>query len=624
MTPLGADPHCLENPHVYRIFIPLLALAAVLLGAPAALGQYTRDAAAVKKIDDAINQHYLVTNFDKAEAILTGTVKACEAKCSPQTLAKAWMYVGIVRGSGKSDVTGAKEAFQAAFAIDPQVILDAALATPETKAAFDEASSAAASAPPAAAPVEAPVREAPVRKAPARKAEQRRAGALPDGVNVSCTPQVSEVETRRPIPVQCTSVEELTRVELRYRAFGADAWKTVKMAKMGDSFGATIPCDVTSIPGSLSLYVRGRDAAGQDIANWGNKAEPVELELVETSREEPPVFSGGSPPARCDAEEICPPDFPGCESGKRPGGTVEWGGSCNDSAECKSGLLCIEGTCETAPICTTDADCPVGSCQGGTCKLKSSSETEGPARYKKWWFGLHFAQDVALVGGTDVCLDDNQTDLNWACYWSSSQEEAPYHSSQFGNIGPGGGGTIASGFALATRRFLLSIDHALTSNITVGLRLGYAISGGPPAGKYVEYERQGAEANTYGEVTAEGTPFLPFHMEARAAYWFGQEPLGKRGLRPYLHAGGGLAQVDARVVAKVRDDFRVGPPTPDTETGEIDAWKKLGRGFLMIGGGAAYAISPNLTFQLNLNLMLMLSASGIAIQPSAGLTYGLL
>jgi hypothetical protein len=597
---------------VYRIFFRLLPLAVVLLAALPAFGQYTRDAAAVRKIDEAINQHYLSTDFNKAEAVLTGTVKACEDKCSPQTLGRAWMYVGIVRGSGKNDLAGAKDAFQTAITLDPEVKLDSALATPETQTAFNEVASGGGPAEAPAAPAE-----------PAAPAGEPPAGAegAPAGVNLTCTPEVTEIETRRAVPVQCTTDEELTNVELRFRAFGAETWKTLKMDKVGNGFRATIPCDATNMAGTLRLYVRGRDASGQDVANWGTKPAPVEFQIVESTQEEPPSFSDADPPARCAAKEICPPDFPGCDSGKASGGTVDWGGSCGNSSECKSGLLCIDGTCETAPSCSTDSDCPVGSCESGKCAVAGGGG-DGPSGYKKWWIGLHVAQDVALVSGTDVCLDANQTADNWACYWASTQEDAPYHSEQFDTLSPGGGGTIAGGTAIATTRFLLSIDRAITDNITAGLRLGYAIGGGPPAGKQVTYDREGEGQNTYSTVINEGTAFLPAHAELRGVYWFGTTPLGKRGLRPYVHVGGGLAQVDARVVAKVRDDFIPGGAVPDEGTGEIDAWKKLGQGFATAGGGAAFALSPNLAFQLNLNVMMMIPASGFVFQPSLGLMYG--
>src|SRR6185295_4164529 len=114
----------------------LLWIVLLILGASPAFGQYTRDNAANKKIDEAINTHYVATDFEKAEGVLLGTINACSDKCSPQTLGKAWMYVGIVRGSGKNNQTGAKDAFQKALAADPNVQLDTVLATPETQATF--------------------------------------------------------------------------------------------------------------------------------------------------------------------------------------------------------------------------------------------------------------------------------------------------------------------------------------------------------------------------------------------------------------------------------------------------------------------------------------------------------
>ena len=51
------------------------------------------------RLEEAINNLYLATEFDKAEALLKGVLEACEDRCSPQVKAKAWMYVGIVRGS---------------------------------------------------------------------------------------------------------------------------------------------------------------------------------------------------------------------------------------------------------------------------------------------------------------------------------------------------------------------------------------------------------------------------------------------------------------------------------------------------------------------------------------------
>jgi len=567
-----------------------------------AFAQYTRDNAASKKIDEAINQHYLATDFEKAEGVLTGTITACADKCSPAVLAKAWMYVGIVRGSGKNDQAGAKEAFQKAFANDPAVKLDTQLATPETQKTFEGLGAPGAAAP---APASTPAAAA----KPAANEDANDKGGL------KCTPDVRELQTRRPIPLECSSDEEAAAMEIRYKAFGEEAWKSVKMKKVGEAFRGEVPCDATGTAGTLKLYVRAKDASGETLDSFGSKAKPVEFTTSESSSAEPPSYPGEPAPTRCLAKEECPPDFPGCGAGALHG-NKEAGASCQSSRECKEGLLCNEGSCEAAPSCETNADCSSGSCVDNKC---TAGEEEPPqVSYKKNWVGLHFAQDIAIMGGTNVCGADARTNQGYACYESGSSD-MPYNGDPY----PGAG--IATGTVLATQRLLLSFDHAFTGNLTIGARVGFAFGGGPPAGKAPDRVNRGG--------SAPGTKFLPFHGELRAQYWFGKGVLGRKGLRPYVHVGGGIAQVDAKVKVKVADcapdlpayeactngdsTFK-GPTVPY----ELDAWRKMGQGFITIGGGAMYAFKENIGAQLNVNLMYMLPTSGPVIQPSLGVVYG--
>jgi hypothetical protein len=592
-----------------RLSIRLLCLALITFFTLPALAQFTRDNAASKKIDEAINEHYLATDFDKAEAVLTGTINACGDKCSPAVIAKAWMYVGIVRGSGKNDQSGAKDAFQKALALDPSVKLDTQLATPETQTTFGNLGGSGA-------PVPA---EKPAGKAAAAAPANEDAG---DKGGLKCTPDVREVQTRRPIPMQCTSDEEAASMELRYKPFGADAWKTVKMKKKDDAFRGEIPCDATGSAGALKVYVRAKDAAGESVDSFGSKSKPVEIQLSETSAAEPPAYDGEEAPARCVAKEECPPDFPGCQD-KPKRGEKDWGAACDNSMECKEGLLCNGGTCEAAPACETNADCETGTCVDNKCSIgDAGGGGGGGAAFKKNWIGLHFAQDVAIIGGSDVCSVNSQANNGYACYATGTTDQ-PYN----GNPYPGAG--IATGTAVATHRILASFDHAFSPNITLGGRVGFAFGGGPPAGK---------------TATTAGTAFLPAHLEARLAYWFGKNVLAKKGLRPYVHVGGGLAQVDAKVKVRITD-CTVSPTLPDDGSltapaylcsqgkpgaysvgslpqKDLDAWKKMGQGFLTAGGGVMYAFKENIGAQLNLNLMVMLPTTGVVIQPSLGVVYG--
>ena len=551
-----------------RLPLRLLSLALFTFFTLPAFAQFTRDNAATKKIDEAINEHYLATDFDKAEAVLTGTINACGDKCSPAVLAKAWMYVGIVRGSGKSDQSGAKEAFQKAVSNDPTVKLDTQLATPETQKTFGDIGGGGGGGGSAAA-------------TPAPAASDESSG---DKGGLKCTPDVRELQTRRPIPVDCISDEEAASMELRYKSFGADDWKSVKMKKVGDSFRGEVPCDATSTAGTLKLYVRAKNAAGESVDSFGSKSKPVEFSTEEETTTEPPAYPGEAAPARCVSKGECPPDFPGCQ-----GGSTQPTKSCEGDAECESGS-CVDNKCSTS---------------GG-----------GPS-FKKNWAGLHFAQDLAVMGGTNVCSEEARMNQGYACYEAGSNS-MPYNGDPY----PGAG--IASGTVVATRRLLLSFDRALSPNITLGARVGLAFSGGPPAGKGPDRAQRGG--------TSAGTSFLPFHGEVRLAYWFGKNALGKKGLRPYVHVGGGVAQVDAKVKVKVLDCDMVSDAdwtackTGATYVGakpyELDAWRKMGQAFITIGGGAAYAFTENVAAQVNLNLMYMLPTSGPVFQPSLGVTYG--
>src|SRR5690606_37057594 len=374
------------------------------------------------------------------------------------------------------------------------------------------------------------------------------AGAdVPGGM--TCTPVVPEVQTRRPIPVSCTSEMDPASAEIRYKAFGEESWEKVALVKRGgDQWQAEIPCSATGDAGALRWYVQARSETGDIVDNYGTADQPVMVTLTEDSAAEPPAFPGQKAPPRCSGmgtdEEICPPDFPGCDTGEQQCGDKDWGASCGNSTECKCGLLCVDGACETAPACESDSDCPVGTCIGGTCGVSADDAESGPAGpYKKLWIGAHFGLDVGTIGGDEVCYSGTQENGTFACFEGSQ----PYpNTTDPTRIDPVSGATeephtgtnINSGFAMGTMRALLSLDYALGPSFTLGARAGYAFGGNPE-------------------------DCLPVHGEWRAAYHC-------RGLGstcgPYLGLSAGLAQVDMKVSA---DMFNCSPvsQTPDNVYG---------------------------------------------------------
>ena len=276
-------------------------------------------------------------------------------------------------------------------------------------------------------------------------------------------------------------------------------------------------------------------------------------------------------------------------------------------------------------------------------------DTAGGGKYRRIMVGLHFAPDVWVTSATkDVCGYNSTINGTYACYQAgqTSIDTSPSGADSMvapGALGvPGYAGNINSGMALATMRILASLDYALTPNVTVGGRAGYALHGGPPSIKYDS------------GVPSQSTKFFPIHAEARAAYWF--KPLSIPGIHPYIHLGGGMAQVDGKVTVQAYrqavSPCKLGPPAQQTTINgttytcsvgvwpfntngqpfkgsanytqvSYDAWRKMGQGFGTIGGGAIFPLGDNGGVQLNLNIMFMLPSSGTVLEPSLGYVIGL-
>jgi hypothetical protein len=514
--------------------------------------------------------------------VLLGTIAACADKCSPPVLAKAWMYVGVVRGSGRDDPRGAKKAFETALGFDPSIALDEALATKKTKKMFADA-----------------------RRSVGANSATAKPTSMGDGeftgAGMECTPRITTIQTRRPIPVACSVADGAKSFDLNYKAPG-QSWKRVKLKKKRSGYQATIPCQATAREGAVQFYVRGRDADNDIVQSFGSKREPIQIEIVKDSDEEPPAFPDRDPPRRCSRS------------------AASAGSSCEEEEDCGSGLACVDGSCEQLQSCESQADCPDGTkCDEGLCRgAKKKDEPSGPA--KKSWLGFHLALDLALVGGEDVCSQKSQQENGFACFYQDSEEVYRFDPN------PNFGNQITSGIAPATRRAMVSFDQLLLPNVTAGGRLGYAIGGGPPAGS----KKQVA--------------FFPYHIEARISYWFGDAPFGKPGFRPFIGVQGGAAQVDAKLPVKVADcggtpsaASREGATSPqdpvyyqECSTGsqngvalDLDVYKKLGKVFGGVHVGVVYAITASSGIMLNLNFMQMFPTSGQVFEPSLGFVQGI-
>ena len=579
----------------------LLGLVTVL---PGDAGAAPGDARANQQIDNAINTHYASADIDTAEKKLLGVIKTCGSKCAPEVIARAWMYVGIVRGSGRDDAAGAQEAFKTAKAADPNVKLDELFATELAKRVFEQAPGGAA---PAAAPA-MPLME-----------DIKSRGALPEVVtSIACSLQVSEVETQRPIPIACRTAPGANSVVLSYRHESTTRWRPIQMSRQGTTWVGEIPCSDTAQIGVLQYRLQAMDVQGKQVDGLGTELEPLEINLVDSTSAEPPALPNQAAPASCR-----PPKEPEAPAGPKLG---SYGDACQDASQCQGGLACIANKCAADVRCDSDSECVSGECIDNMCVAPDDCEGEDcerRSRVSNNWFGLQGGLDFAMISGEQVC--GRGADRAYSCF----EDGNPYRGVPNRNFA----GNIDGGFQAATTRLMLSYERAVSSLISLEGRFGFAFNGGPES------------ARSKG---GDSSKFLPFHAEARAKLYFtrvySENGFGLKGPSGFVMLGGGLAQVDPHVSVPVAECRQTGlnqafvPGVPDEitpaedecarssnralEVKDVEVYQRLGQGFVTAGLGFRYGIGKHVAAIAAVNTQFLLPSFGITLSPSVGVAAG--
>jgi len=574
----------------------LLSLMLLLRAVPSSAA--LTDSQATQQINNAINTHYASADIDAAEKKLLEVIKGCGTSCSASVIATAWMYVGIVRGSGRDDVTGAQEAFRAAKTADSAVKLDELFATDLVKRIFAQTTASAGAMP--------------------LMEDIRDRAAQPEVVSgITCSLEAAEVETQRPIPISCAVGAGAATVALSYRHESSETWKNVPLTKSGSRWVGEIPCADTKQIGVVSYRVRGVDGQGKEVDTLGTDEEPLELSLVDTTDIPPPSLPGQAPPASCRPKKVEEPAGPKL-------GT--YGDSCSDTAQCQGGLFCTDGKCTADVSCESDSDCVSGTCLDNVCALPDADcegdDCEKPNRVPGNWFGLQGGVDFAMMGGDRVCHED--ADLAFSCF----ENGQPYIGVPNDNFA----GDIEGGFQTATARVMLSYERVISSLFSIEGRLGFAFNGGPES-----------PASRGGD----DSKFLPFHAEARMKAYFTRvyrdDGSGLNGPSGFVMLGGGLAQVDPHVSVPV-GECRAGDvaPTPSSQQREItprerdckqsdnqvfavkdvDVYKRLGQGFATGGIGFRYGFGRRVAAIASVNVQVLLPSVGFTVSPSLGVLAG--
>jgi hypothetical protein len=265
----------------------------------------------------------------------------------------------------------------------------------------------------------------------------------------------------------------------------------------------------------------------------------------------------------------------------KEGAEAKSGGSSKKEEECKPGS---EG-------CDAEASPPVEA---------APADDSSPNRVRKNWVSLHFEQDFLVYSATnDVCATNGPVPYAEAPQYGCFQGGTQYGYSAGQTIYPGFGNHVAGGVGLSTQRILLGFDRLVSSNFSVGARVGFAFGGGP--------------------ATNTGAKFLPLHAEARANYWFGSDPFASSGLRPYVGLSLGLAELDGRVSVEYYQD-QAG--FNSNNKGTLDAWRKTGNAFAGLGFGVMIPVAGSSGIVPEVRVMEMLGATSLAFDASLGYAYG--
>jgi hypothetical protein len=613
-----------------RLTATALALLGVLCAADA-LAAGEKDGEANKLYDAAMNDDYLNVELGKAEKKLNDAIKKCGSDgCTPKVLAKVYLGLGVIHfANNKADA--AKEAFINGLKADASATLDPTFKGAEIDKIFDEAKKSAGKG----GGDSGSKGGGDSGEGGSKGGGDSGEGGKKPGGGLKHTPP-TEQQVNTPVPIYIEVPEDLgiKKVTLRYKPFGATAYKPVDMQKVGSGWGIEIPCTEVGTTGDLKYYITADDDAGT-VDSAGSRNEPYKVAIKNEIEGDPPALPGKKPPKQCSSSTDCPPGFPGCVDSQ-----------CSSDGDCKSGLQCSrkegdsEGTCKRkasegkpwGSSCSESSECGEGlACVEGSCQEGASTDKpKQTTKVRKNMFTLEAGLDLLLINGRDgVCsgkdADGNINDGSFVCFYSEGGDR----TGQFYGVPNNAAGTngVSGGFGVAGGRFGVGFDRQLTDKIrvTLGLHLGFALSGFPSSDTPPTSSQVG-----YGFSQANG--FLPFWGELRAGYNFLGGMVEDLKFRPYAYVGFGIGQVNAGVPVTVCDTKnKAGDAIPsNTSQGDcpkgsvfenVDAYQITGLNYIPIGFGSTFGIKKGFGLKAELRVIFMVPTFGVVFQPQIGPVY---
>jgi hypothetical protein len=522
---------------IRRALVPSVGAIALLLTAPAADAADRRAEATARDALKKAANDYLATDYDAAVDRLNRALQVCgTARCTSQTRATLYRDLGTMQFRN-GDFGAARKSWSEALRLQPDLKLNPDYDSADLRAAWREAGAA---------------------------------GAAPQPTgDFTHTPAAAQ-KSNTPLPIYVevpNGSGDIARVVLKYRSASMPDWSRIELKKMGDGWGAEIPCGDVTV-GTMRYWVQGFGADGDPVASSGDPKRPYMVPIRNAIKTEAAHFPGKPPPRSCD-EGDCPPGLPGCAPAKDK---EEEGGEGETESETE----------------------------------KSSAEPEG--KYARLWMGASLAIDfISVPQGNDLCkLNSSALPANSGNFYCTNPDgtDFPSHSdggAQNGSLLPGQAGHVDGGIGVGNVRAMLAVDYAVWPNVLAGLRFGYVFN-----------------AYTGSAAVNDGRAFGPnLHIEARGTYVYGRRPLSRAGFAPMGFAGFGVSEFDWHTTSIVA--FRgVALQTP------VNVWYTDAPFFLVLGGGMRYQFSPRAAFTGALRLNITIGGNGVlpTVGPEVGVVYG--
>jgi hypothetical protein len=347
--------------------------------------------------------------------------------------------------------------------------------------------------------------------------------------------------------------------------FGVVYFAEQKKEEADGQFAAAVKDDPSvTISPDLSTPELQKELAAVKASAGGAEAAPAKS--APESGEASPSPAAKSGPS--GSESDCPPGFPGCKAAAS-------GATCSTNDDCNGGETCQNGTCTGESI-------------------SGSSEAEEEVKPKSNWVSLTFEQEfVLLPSANNVCAGGS----GYTCFDAAGtyDKNAPLAGS------PVNSDSVGGGFSPANQIIMVGYERAFGANLTLGARVGFAISSAP--------------------TRPNGTAFFPLHAELRGTYWFLRNSLARKGFRPYFVLTGGAAEAAASLNAFVYDGTAQ-PINGQQQTTQYSAWKHVGQAFIGGGLGTAFAFSPTFGIAAELRVMEYLPTTGTGLGLQIGPMLG--